>query len=47
MPRTIAESAGLDATEVLSRLYTAHHKKDNWATGVDIEVSCASVSKPA
>ncbi|TDZ23879.1 putative T-complex protein 1 subunit theta [Colletotrichum sidae] len=37
VPRTIAESAGLDATEVLSRLYMAHHKKDDWATGVDIE----------
>ncbi|TGJ85592.1 hypothetical protein E0Z10_g3152 [Xylaria hypoxylon] len=37
IPRTLAESAGLDATEVLSRLYTAHHKKDDWATGVDIE----------
>ncbi|KAK6953190.1 T-complex protein 1 subunit theta [Daldinia eschscholtzii] len=35
--RTIAESAGLDATEVLSRLYTAHNKKDGWTTGVDIE----------
>ncbi|PMD18317.1 T-complex protein 1 theta subunit [Hyaloscypha hepaticicola] len=37
IPRTLAESAGLDATEVLSRLYTAHHKKDSWTTGVDIE----------
>ncbi|KAF6820977.1 t-complex protein 1 subunit theta [Colletotrichum musicola] len=37
VPRTIAESAGLDATEVLSRLYMAHHKKDDWSTGVDIE----------
>ncbi|ATZ58356.1 Bccct8 [Botrytis cinerea B05.10] len=37
IPRTIAESAGLDATETLSRLYTAHHKHDNWNTGVDIE----------
>ncbi|KAK1726996.1 T-complex protein 1 [Colletotrichum acutatum] len=37
IPRTIAESAGLDATEVLSRLYGAHHKKDDWATGVDVE----------
>ncbi|KAK1769371.1 t-complex protein 1 subunit theta [Phialemonium atrogriseum] len=37
VPRTIAESAGLDATEVLSRLYAAHHKGDDWATGVDIE----------
>lgn len=38
IPRTLAESAGLDATEVLSRLYAAHHKRDNWNTGVDIEV---------
>jgi T-complex protein 1 subunit theta len=38
VPRTLAESAGLDATEVLSRLYAAHHKKDDWSTGVDIEV---------
>ncbi|KAI0535638.1 T-complex protein 1 subunit theta [Xylaria digitata] len=37
IPRTLAESAGLDATEVLSKLYTAHHKKDDWTTGVDIE----------
>lgn len=42
VPRTLAESAGLDATEVLSRLYTAHHKKDDWKTGVDIEVSFTS-----
>lgn len=39
VPRTIAESAGLDATEVLSKLYTAHHKRDDWTTGVGIEVS--------
>jgi T-complex protein 1 subunit theta len=38
IPRTLAESAGLDATEVLSRLYAAHHKQDDWDTGVDIEV---------
>ncbi|KFX90964.1 hypothetical protein O988_04801 [Pseudogymnoascus sp. VKM F-3808] len=37
IPRTLAESAGLDATEVLSRLYTAHHKKEDWCAGVDIE----------
>lgn len=42
IPRTLAESAGLDATEVLSRLYTAHaaqkgHKDDEWTVGVDIE----------
>jgi T-complex protein 1 subunit theta len=27
IPRTLAESAGLDATEVLARLYTAHQQK--------------------
>ncbi|KKY35485.1 putative t-complex protein 1 [Diaporthe ampelina] len=37
VPRSIAESAGLDATEVLSRLYAAHSRKDEWTTGVDIE----------
>jgi len=44
IPRTLAESAGLDATEVLSRLYTAHAtpqkaKKGGNETsrGVDIE----------
>lgn len=26
IPRTLAESGGLDATEVLARLYTAHHR---------------------
>jgi T-complex protein 1 subunit theta len=28
IPRTLAESAGLEATEVLSRLYTAHHREN-------------------
>lgn len=39
IPRTIAESAGLDATEVISRLYSAHAKKDKkrWTMGVDVE----------
>ncbi|ORX96426.1 t-complex protein-like protein 1 [Clohesyomyces aquaticus] len=42
IPRTLAESAGLDATEVLSRLYTAHAAQkgkndDEWTVGVDIE----------
>ncbi|KAJ2905589.1 putative T-complex protein 1 [Zalerion maritima] len=36
IPRTLAESAGLDATEVLSRLYAAHHKGEE-LVGVDIE----------
>merc|ERR1712000_392314 len=37
VPRTLAESCGLDATEVLSRLYAAHHKGEDWDTGVDID----------
>ncbi|MCJ1337323.1 T-complex protein 1 subunit theta [Bachmanniomyces sp. S44760] len=45
IPRTLAESAGLDATEVIATLYTAHHvssglnadDEDEWTTGVDIE----------
>ena len=32
IPRTIAESAGLDATEVLASLYTTHHKASTAAT---------------
>ncbi|OAA50002.1 T-complex protein 1, theta subunit [Beauveria brongniartii RCEF 3172] len=39
IPRTIAESCGLDATEVLSRLYAAHHKEEDGDTGVDVENS--------
>lgn len=37
IPRTLAESCGLDATEVLSRLYAAHHKNDDGDTGVDVD----------
>ncbi|KAH6625595.1 t-complex protein-like protein 1 [Boeremia exigua] len=42
IPRTLAESAGIDATEVLARLYVAHaaqkgRKDDEWTVGVDIE----------
>ena len=33
IPRTLAESAGLDASEVLATLYTAHHKASQHATG--------------
>lgn len=29
IPRTLAESAGLDATEILARLYTAHQQRAN------------------
>ena len=38
VPRTLAESCGLDATEVLSKLYAAHHKSEDWDTGVDVDV---------
>merc|ERR1712000_37130 len=34
VPRVLAGSAGLDATEVLAKLYTAHHKSEDWDTGV-------------
>jgi T-complex protein 1 subunit theta len=42
IPRTLAESAGLDATEILARLYVAHgaqkgKKDDEWTVGVDIQ----------
>lgn len=37
VPRTLAENAGLDATEVLSRLYAAHAKSEEGVIGVDIE----------
>lgn len=38
IPRTLADSAGLDATEVISRLYAAHHGGDDGKTiGVDVE----------
>lgn len=33
IPRTLAESAGLDATEVLARLYTAHQRRLNSSAG--------------
>jgi T-complex protein 1 subunit theta len=39
VPRTLAESAGLDATETVSRLYSAHAKQNTWTAGVDIDVS--------
>jgi len=39
VPRTLAENAGLDATEVLSRLYAAHQGNDKGSVGVDVEVS--------
>ena len=35
IPRTLAESAGLDATEVLATLYAAHHKSSSNQTRED------------
>ncbi|GAA5971963.1 hypothetical protein JCM21900_003131 [Sporobolomyces salmonicolor] len=37
VPRTLAENAGLDATEVLSRLYAAHQSSEEGVVGVDVE----------
>ncbi|KAK9320261.1 chaperonin Cpn60/TCP-1 family [Lipomyces orientalis] len=37
VPRVLAENSGLDATEVLGRLYASHGKKDEWNTGVDVD----------
>jgi T-complex protein 1 subunit theta len=42
VPRTLAENAGLDATDVLSRLFAAHQGSDEGVVGVDIEVRIRS-----
>ncbi|KAE8354524.1 TCP-1/cpn60 chaperonin family-domain-containing protein [Aspergillus coremiiformis] len=42
IPRTLADSAGLDATEVLSRLYTAHHRASNGAEASSEESTAGS-----
>ncbi|KAL8743491.1 MAG: hypothetical protein Q9184_008105 [Pyrenodesmia sp. 2 TL-2023] len=39
IPRTLAESAGLDATEVLARLYARHHKAAKAAANQDSDTS--------
>jgi T-complex protein 1 subunit theta len=44
IPRTLAESAGLDATEILSRLYTAHQRTRNEGEEEDEEESSAGGS---
>lgn len=36
VPRTLAENAGMDSTEVVSNLYAAHEKGDS-TSGVDVE----------
>lgn len=46
VPRTLAESAGLDATEVLSRLYTAHHRANPPATEGEEESGSSEDEEP-
>lgn len=46
VPRTLAENAGLDATEVLSKLYAAHQATEDGVVGVDIEVSSGLTPAP-
>ncbi|KAK4055280.1 T-complex protein 1 subunit theta [Microbotryomycetes sp. JL201] len=43
VPRTLAENAGLDATEVLSRLYAAHQADECGVAGVDVEAENGGV----
>ena len=38
VPRTLAENAGLNATDIIAKLYAAHEQKDGQNIGVDIEV---------
>lgn len=42
VPRILADNAGLDATEILGRLYAAHGKKEDWYAGVDVDESDVS-----
>lgn len=44
IPRTLAESAGLDATEVLARLYTAHSRRPAVKSRKQAEPSTSSSS---
>ncbi|KAJ5899787.1 hypothetical protein N7495_004531 [Penicillium taxi] len=47
IPRTLADSAGLDATEVLSRLYTAHHRNSSAGKSADgVEASSSEEEEP-
>ncbi|GAA5955275.1 hypothetical protein JCM8115_001900 [Rhodotorula mucilaginosa] len=43
VPRTLAENAGLDATETLSRLYAAHQASEESYAGVDVEAENGGV----
>jgi T-complex protein 1 subunit theta len=46
IPRTLAESAGLDATEVLSRLYTAHHRTTKASESEESEEGSSEEEEP-
>ena len=37
IPRTLAETSGLDATDVVSKLHAQHAATENADTGVDVE----------
>lgn len=39
VPRTLAENAGLDATDIVSKLYAAHSGNEQGLIGVDVEVN--------
>lgn len=43
VPRALSENSGVKATEVISKLYAAHHE-GNRNMGVDIEVSSPNKS---
>lgn len=43
VPSTLAENAGLDATETVSRLYAKHENAAGKTWGVDIEVCCMTL----
>lgn len=43
VPRTLAENAGLDATEVMSALYAQHQASDEGSAGVDVESETGGV----
>ncbi|KAI9608356.1 hypothetical protein KEM48_003291 [Puccinia striiformis f. sp. tritici PST-130] len=42
IPRTLAENAGLDSTEVLTRLYAVHQSKDSNSASMGVDIQCES-----
>ncbi|RKP37589.1 chaperonin Cpn60/TCP-1 family [Dimargaris cristalligena] len=43
IPRTLAENAGLDSSETIAKLYSAHYKSDRGVFGVDVSASSSGV----